>query len=311
MDNPASRLSQTDSGQNHQPTLQGLVAILLWAALASLTAIAGPIPPFQLAAMAFALGTISGLGYAAVTKQPLRALLSLPARALAIGVAGLLGYHVCYFYALQQAPPLQANLINYLWPLLIVLFSGLLPAHVGGRELRWWHVAGALLGFAGAALVLARGRNELAFSGAAGGYAAAAAAAVIWAAYSVASRLLHAVPSTAVIAACAATSLAAALIHVFAESTTWPDGSSSWLAVLAMGAGPVGLAFYLWDAGMKRGDLRLLGVLSYATPLLSTGLLTVLGLGEPTPMIWIAALLVTAGALLAAADTLKRGLSKK
>jgi drug/metabolite transporter (DMT)-like permease len=285
-------------------TVQGFAALLVWSSLASLTALAAPMPPFQLAAITFSIGTVVGLVYARATRQPLVGPKSIPAGALALGVYGLLGYHVCYFYALQQAPPLEANLINYLWPLLIVVFAGLLPVRVGGRPLRWWHVAGALLGLAGTMLVLINTGVGLSFSGAGSGYAAAVAGAVIWSSYSVASRLFQAVPSTAVTASCAATALGALILHLVSETTEVPKSPAAWAAVVAMGVGPVGLAFYLWDRGMKQGEIRLLGVASYTTPLLSTALLALLGLGTAGPALWLAALLVTAGALLAASDSL-------
>src|SRR5690606_20235499 len=130
---------------------------------------------------------------------PLSSLTSIPAGYWLLGVYGLLGYHALYFYAFQNAPPLEANLLNYLWPLLIVVFSGALPAALGGRSLRWWHVGGALLGFSGSALVLwsASGGRPDGFAGATltSGHLAALAAALIWASYSVASRLFSAVPS--------------------------------------------------------------------------------------------------------------------
>ncbi|HXF53168.1 MAG TPA: EamA family transporter [Hyphomicrobiaceae bacterium] len=286
-------------------TVEGFAALLLWSSLASLTALAAPMPPFELAAMTFAIGTLVGLVYARMSRQPLLGLKAMPVGALALGVYGLLGYHACYFYALQQAPPLEANLVNYLWPLLIVVFSGLLPARAGGKPLRWRHVAGALLGFGGTLLVLIEGGAELSFGGAGAGYAAALAGALIWSSYSVASRLFHAVPSTAVTASCGATALGAFVLHVFSETTVLPKDVVAWSAVLAMGLGPVGLAFYLWDRGMKQGELRLLGVASYATPLFSTALLALLGLGTAGPMLWLAALLVTAGALIAASDSVR------
>ncbi len=285
----------------HDPiaTLQGLVAVLLWGALAALTAFAGPIPPFQLAAMTFAIGTIVGLAYAATTGQSLSTLRNLPFASWALGVYGLLAFHACYFFALQVAPPLEASLIIYLWPLLIVMFSGLLPAGAGGTRLDMGHVLGALLGFAGTVLVLVSASGRPDFSGSTAGYAMALAAAFIWSSYSVASRLLAAVPSTAVIGSCALTTIGACLFHLALERTVWPASTSAWLAIVALGLGPVGLAFYLWDAGMKRGSIRMLGVASYATPLISTGLLTLLGLGTAGPSLWLAAGLVALGAALA------------
>lgn len=284
------------------PLLQGLAAIALWSTLASLTALAGPVPPFQLAAMTFAAGAVAGTLAVALAGRPLALILAAPPGALALGVAGLLGYHGLYFFALQTAPAIEANVINYLWPLLIVLFSAFLPVRLGGRRLTIWHVAGASTAFAGALVAVA---GPAAFAGAGGlgwGHAAALGAAVVWAAYSVASRFYADVPSSSVIAASALTALGAAAIHLAFETTRWPDTGTGWLVLLAMGVGPVGLAFTLWDGAVKHGDIRFIGVMSYATPLLSNALLAGLGLGQAGPLLWLAVVLVTLGALIAARD---------
>jgi drug/metabolite transporter (DMT)-like permease len=280
-------------------TWAGLGAVALWAWLAALTVLSGKVPPFELTALAFAGGTAVGLVYALVSGQSLRALARVPLMAYALGIYGLLGYHVCYFSALKLAPPLEASLISYLWPLLIVVMAGALPASAGGKPLRWQHVVGALLGFAGTTLILLQKGEHLGFSGAVLGYVFALAAGVIWSSYSVLSRLLRGVPSIAVIGSCAGTTIGATLMHLWLETWVWPETSGQWLAILALGLGPLGLAFYLWDEGMKHGDLLRLGLASYATPLLSTFVLAMLGLGILSPMIAIAALLVTAGAVVA------------
>jgi drug/metabolite transporter (DMT)-like permease len=282
----------------------GLIAVLLWSALATLTMLARGIPPLQLEAMSFAVGALIGMLYLAFNTQARRDLRRLSWPAALVGVGGLLGFHFFYFLSLQHAPPLQANLINYLWPLLIVLFSALLPAE---DRLRWNHVLGALIALAGAVLAITGGRLDLAgFSGAAFGYAAALAAALTWSAYSVLSRLFAAVPSSAVTIYCAATAIGAALGHGVAEETVWPLSSAQWLAVLLLGLGPVGLAFYVWDYGCKRGDLRVLGAAAYFAPLLSSAMLMAFGLAEATPTLWVAAGAITAGALLASKDLLGR-----
>jgi drug/metabolite transporter (DMT)-like permease len=280
-------------------TLQGFGAVLLWGALAALTTYAGPVPPFQLAAITFAFGAVVGVAYAAVTGQSLGQLRAVPWQAWALGVYGLLAFHACYFFALQRAPALEASLIIYLWPLLIVLFSGFLPTRFGGKRLTLWHVAGALLGLAGTVLVLLGKAGQPSVAGQTLGYVMAVAAALIWASYSVASRLFQGVPSLAVIGSCALSAVGAALLHMALETTVWPANATAWTAVVALGLGPVGLAFYLWDAGMKHGNVQVLGTLAYATPLLSTLLMTSLGLSAASSTIWLAALLITAGAALA------------
>ena len=280
-------------------TLAGLGAVGLWAWLAALTVLSGKIPPFQLTAMAFAGGTLVGVIYAWLTGQSLSILRRVPLRAWALGIYGLLGYHACYFLALRLAPPLEASLINYLWPLLIVVMAGALPARVGGRPIRWQHLSGAALGFAGTALVLVQGQQRPDFSGALAGYGFAVAAGLIWSSYSVASRLLRDVPSIAVIGSCAGTAVGAAVLHLWLETWLWPETTAQWAAIVALGLGPLGLAFYWWDAGVKHGDLMRLGMASYATPLLSTLVLAALGFGTLSPLLAGAAVLVTAGAIIA------------
>ncbi len=209
------------------------------------------------------------------------------------GVGGLFGYHALYFAALAWAPPVEASLINYLWPLLIVLLSApILGLPLGPRRL-----AGVVLGFLGCALVIGPGA---AFPpGAAPGFLCAAAAALVWATYSVTSRRLAAVPTEAVAGFCLASAALAALAHLIFEPTVTPD-ARQWLSALLLGLGPVGAAFFLWDIGMKRGDPRLLGTLAYATPVASTLLLLLAGEGVLGPRVATAAALVVGGGWLAA-----------
>ncbi|MFL5027415.1 MAG: DMT family transporter [Microvirga sp.] len=275
-------------------TTIGLIAILLWSMLALFTAATGTIPPFQLNAMTFLVGGLVGVVSWIVRPQGLRALRQKPV-VWALGIGGLFGYHALYFAALRWAPPAESGLINYLWPLLIVLFSSLLP----GEHLRRSHIAGALLGFAGVVVLIA-GRG--AFDARAEympGYICAFIAAFVWAGYSVLSRRFGQVPTDAVAGFCLMTSLLSLVCHLIFETTVWPETNVQWLALLALGLGPVGAAFYVWDIGMKRGDIRFLGVASYATPVLSTLLLVVAGYAEPTLTLALACGLIVAGALIA------------
>jgi drug/metabolite transporter (DMT)-like permease len=289
-------MKRAAAGPHHLATLAGLGAILLWSGLAAITLAAGTLPPFQLIAMCFGVAAFVGVLYLAFDAGARRQLRKTPWGALALGVAGLFGFHFFYFLALGTAPPVQANLINYLWPLLVVLLSGVLPG--ASEPLRLRHLAGCGLAFCGALLLLAD-ENALAFERRAlAGYGAACLAAVIWAGYSLLLRNYSGVPSAAVALSCALTALLSALAHLAFEETRWPDGTRQWLAVLALGLGPVGLAFYIWDYGCKHGDLRLLGTAAYATPLLSTAVLTTLGIGTGGAHIWLAALLISGGALV-------------
>jgi len=265
-----------------------------------LTVATGRIPAFQLAAMTFAIGALVGSLTWIGRKGAIGALRQAPLTWI-VGVGGLFGYHALYFLALRLAPPAEAGLLNYLWPLLIVLFSSLLP----GERLAPHHVIGAMLGLAGTVLLFAGNRGEDFTPTQVPGLIAAFVAAFVWATYSVLSRRLKSVPTDAVAGFCAATALLAALVHALAETTVWPDTALQWLAIVGLGVGPVGAAFYTWDIGMKHGDIRVLGAASYATPLLSTAFLILAGFAKASANIVIAAILIAGGGLIAARDMLR------
>ena len=275
-------------------TLIGFTAVLLWSLLATLTVATKPVPPFQLNALCFGIGTLVGLVWIGATGQKFAVLRGQPPALWLTGILGLFASHTLYFTAITMAPPAETSLIAYLWPLLIVILSGLLP----GEKLRPTHVVGALMAFSGAALVVLGGTG---FSGAyLPGYLVAIVYAFTWASYSVLSRRFGTAPVATVTLFCAGTAILSTVAHLMLETTSAPASSLGWLAVLALGAGPVGSAFYLWDHGMKRGNIQLLGVASYAAPALSTLLLIVTGTSGFAWTLLAAAFLITTGALIAA-----------
>lgn len=282
-------------------TLIGGTAILMWATLALLTTLSGTIPPFQMTAMSFTIAFLIGLSLWLRKGGRLLDRLKLPGSVWVLGIFGLFGYHFFYFMALRNAPAVEASLIAYLWPLLIVVFSALLP----GEKLRWFHWVGGLAGFIGAGLLVTKG-SSLSFDPQYSlGYLAALVCALTWSTYSILSRWFGAVPTDAVGGFCGATALLALLCHLLFEQTVWPGGLE-WLAVLALGLGPVGAAFFTWDYGVKRGNIKVLGAFSYAAPLLSTLLLITCGLATASWIILIACLFITGGAVLAAGDFFKQ-----
>ena len=282
-------------------TLIGFAAILMWSLLSLLTVASGTVPPFQLTAMTFLIG--GGIGAATWLFRPgAVCALRQPAEVWALGVGGLFGYHALFFLALRLAPPAEAQLVNYLWPILIVLFSAFLP----GERLKLHHAAGALIALAGT-IVLFFGRGGLTFAqDYMPGFAAAFVAAFTWAFYSVLSRRFAAVPTDAVAGFCLATAALAAIFHLLFEITQWPKSAGQWLAVLGLGIGPVGAAFYAWDIGVKHGDIRILGVGSYVAPLLSTLFLVLAGYAAASTALVLAAILIAGGGVLAAKDMILR-----
>lgn len=272
-------------------TAAGIGALALWAFLALLSTMAAGLPPLQLTAMSFAIA--GAVGLTVVAARGRLSALRQPPLVWAHGVGGLFGYHALYFAALARAPAIEANLLNYLWPLLIVLLARpILGLRLGPRRL-----LGVALGFAGTAVLLGGGARFPAEAWL--GFLCAIGCAFTWALYSVTAKRLVAVPTEAVAGFCVASALLATLAHLLFEPSAWPDARQA-LAALLLGIGPVGAAFFLWDAGMKRGDPRLLGTLAYAVPVTSTLVLAAAGTGALTPAAVAALLLVAGGGWLAA-----------
>jgi len=273
-------------------TLYALAAIALWATLASLGAALSHLPPFLLTGLALIIGSV--MSWPRVLRS--RQAWAVPWRTLALGVYGLFGFHFLLFIALRHAPPVEANLVNYLWPLLMVVLAPLL---LPGMGLRPMHVAAAVLGFSGAAIAILGARSAAAASVDAGywGFLPALGSAFIWASYSLWTKRVAAFP-TAAIGLFGMVSGALALVcHALLE----PHASLSardWLLVALCGAGPLGAAFFLWDMALKRGDARQIGILSYITPLASTALLMLV---TQRPLSWtiaLAAFLILLAAVL-------------
>lgn len=279
----------------HLATFIGSISIVLWGTLALLTRLTeGRIPPFQLMAMTFSIAFLlmclrwwrnghTGLRY-----------LRQPWLSWVLGVGGYFGYHFCYFLAMSLAPAAEVSLVAYLWPLLIVLLAALLP---GGRLLPR-HVLGALLALGGCWMLLGQGAG-IPSGEYMGGYLLALACAFIWSGYSVASRLVASVPTDAAGWFCAVTAALALACHLLWETTVWPRNYTQWAGVVGLGLGPVGIAFFTWDHGIKHGNLQLLGVLAYAAPLISVLLLVAAGITEASDTLAIASVAITAGSLLA------------
>lgn len=271
--------------------LLALGAIALWASLAALGVSLSHIPPFLLTGLSLLVGSMIAWPLSRFDWRPWR----VPPATLAVGVYGLFAYHFLLFIALRHAPPVQANLVNYLWPLGIVLMA---PLFLPGMSLSKRHVLAALLGFAGAALAILGGGDGGADAVWAWGYVPAAVAAFIWASYSLMTKRVRAFPTAAIGSFAFVSGALSLLCHLWLEpatALTTRDG----VLIAVLGLGPLGGAFFLWDAALKRGDPRQIGVLSFLTPLLST--LTLLWTrGEwPSVSVAVAAVMIVAAAVLA------------
>lgn len=271
--------------------LYALATIALWATVASLGVLLKHIPPFLLTGISLLTGSVLALPFVLKDKRAWK----IPPGTLALGVYGLFGFHFLLFLALRHAPPVEANLVNYLWPLLMVVLAPLLLA---GVRLRGVHVAAALLGFAGAVIAIA-GANQgaLGAGGWAWGYLAALGSAFIWASYSLLTKRVTPFPTAAIGLFGLVSGVLALLCHWALEPTVALSGRD-WLLLAVMGLGPLGGAFFLWDKALKLGDARQIGVLSYLTPLGSTALLMGVSGRSLTWSIGLAAVMIIGAAVL-------------
>lgn len=276
--------------------LYALGAIALWVSVASLGVLLAHLPPFLLTGVSLLIGGLLALPQ--VLRDPRQWRIPLPT--LALGIYGLFGYHFMLFMALRLAPAVEANLINYLWPLLMVVLA---PALLKNMPLRPIHLGAALLGFGGATLAILGAAGGVAATPAPGGtgtvaaYLAALAAAFMWASYSLLTQRVAAFP-TAAIGLFALVSGALSLLFHWALEAPTSLSLRDGLLLTLMGLGPLGGAFYLWDKALKLGDARQIGILSYLTPLGSTALLIVVTGRQWSWSIALAALMIMLAALL-------------
>ncbi len=277
-------------------TLFAVLTIAIWSFLAYFSSQLNQVPPFLSVGIALTIGGLIGIWKISDWRVPLKT--------LAIGVYGIFGYHFLLFSAFHLAPAVETNLMNYLWPLLIVLLT---PLILSGQRLRPHHVLGTLMGLTGAALIVTGGRISLDLMHLKG-YLMAAVAAFVWASYSLLTKRVPPFPTAAVAAFCLISGLLSLGVF-FAGSPSLNAvkalSTREWVYLVLLGVGPMGLAFFTWDAALKRGDPRIIGAMAYVTPLTSTSLLVLVGGKSFTWISALAMVLIFSGAVIGSLDLLR------
>jgi drug/metabolite transporter (DMT)-like permease len=267
------------------------IALLFWSGLASAATLLKAHPPLVTTGFGLLIGGL-------ITVHRWREW-EVPTTTRLIGVGGILGYHLLFFSAFAHAPHVAVNLINYLWPLLMVVLAPVVLA-----KSRWSgrHACAALSGLAGTACVLF-GSGVAIHVDHLPGYGYAASAALVWALYSLLSKRVKAFPTAAVGGFCVVSG-AGALAVAAAGGNLIPTihhlSVLEWTIIALTGIGPLGIAFLCWDAALKRGDPRVIGTLAYFTPLLSTVWLLMLDAREWGWHLLAALVLIVGGGALGA-----------
>lgn len=290
---------------NKQATIIGFFAIFLWSSLALFTTQVESIPPLLSLAITFGIASIFCLVINFIRGDLLHSWKKTPHRVKLLGGLSFFFYHFCYFYAFQHMPSFQAGIITSVWPLLIVLMM----ARSKGKTIKWGHLIGASIAFLGTVMIIHSGsqlstiqnttRNIPETQATTLAYVAAVSCSLIWGGYALINRQLSNVPSCSILWYCLITTVLAIISHFMFEVSVWTLSQNTWISLIGLGFGPIGIAFFCWDIGVKHGNLSLLGVLCFTAPGLSVIWLALFGSNDITHLQLTACFIIACGALFA------------
>ncbi len=261
----------------------GIITIICWGSLATFGNLLIHLPPFYVLGVVFIMGSIPAW------LRSKEMFLSL--KILLLGVGGYFGYHFFLFYAFRYAPAIEANLINYLWPVIMVILT---PVFFRDTKLKIYHVVGAVLSIVGSVFLVFGKGGELREENLIG-YILAFLAALTWPLYSIGKKKMPATSVWAIGSFCLVSGLLCFVVHMAIEPRVVLQFEDAW-KLLLMGIGPFGIAFYCWDVALRFGDSRVMGALAYLTPVLSTLGLVIFAGQEIKSTTFIAMILIIGGA---------------
>ncbi len=276
-----------------RPIVYALIAIVLWGTLAAVVgdALAG-VGPFRLLFWSFAFAAPTLVAAEVAQGRRVVDVLRPTTALVALGLWGILGYHAFFYVALQRAPIVEANLLNYLWPLFMVLLAPVLAR----ERLTPTAVVGALTGFAGAVLIVTQGKAIVPARAHLVGYACAFVAALAWSSFSVLLKRMGAQAEGRMPLFMVASLIGAAALALTEEGGLAPPPPRALLACAFLGVFPLGLAFVAWGKAMATGSAAKIGALSYLDPLLSTLLLALVLRAPITQATALGMVLIVVGA---------------
>lgn len=282
----------------------GYIALLFWAAAGVLATVVKPIPTFEVISIAF------GISFTIVaTKLTLFHqwhIIKQPWLLWIIGIAGVFGNDILYIAAFKYAPSAQVDLLNYLWPVLVVIFASMLP----GEKFTVKHTIAAVFGFAGAYLLITGEQGFASFNiNYLPGYLLALFDAIVWSVYCLVARHYKNIPTEMIGMYCGIGFVLSLLIHFNFEPNVTPN-MHQLLVMIVMGLTTQGFAYFFWDFGIKNGNFKMLSIVSYGNPIIAIMLLIGFGMATSTPLLWDACILVSIGGLIGSEYCPNFGLDK-
>jgi drug/metabolite transporter (DMT)-like permease len=273
------------------PTLAGIISLAFFSTGGLLVAMAAPMPGLQLASMAL----LSGAGFLAFYLKMYGHNLAVgfrqPFKSYIFAVLGIGLYTALFYSAMSHAPAFEINMLNYLWPILLALFSAALKTHTLAPH----HIAGVVLGFTGTVFIFQPAEGSMLFENFGVGHALIIAGAIVWSAYSACIKGKQ-YPAAMLVPVMFVSGLLCGALHFMLEETRMDISQLAWVAILLLGMTRV--SFALWDYGMKYGDTLALSSLSYFVPLLSAALFIIFGYKPASPEVGIGGALIVLGCLI-------------
>lgn len=279
------------TGQNRTVfgTMVGFFAVLSWSIAAPIIVYASDVNSYLFIVVEEFTGFLIFLAYWLHRRiNPMALIRQAPVWYVPAGVFGISLHGVLWVVALQNAPPLEATLIIYTWPLMVVVFTALALR----RPLRWVHGLGALLGLAGIVVLLSGGGAVFGGLVLVPGHFYAVGCALAWSLFSAASARYEGIDSsiTGIILLCGSALCLPLWIFSGAPGASWQS-----LAVVAVSAVATSLGYGLWSYGMQHGNAQLIGIASFMTPVLASLYLVILGQAAFSLSILLALILVMLG----------------